>query len=188
MGVYLNTIIPHNFRDHENKEVVRRFLHQTAAKIVAAYGYEYKEEYIHIDMDDEYPDDISFMFVGEMEDESCVLFFKLLKDVFVLESGFDYWQLQQFHNGESFLREDSRLIAKALGQSELWYCEHTVGNNGGGLNGLDITLNQWLEQIKERIGTEIPEWHILPEGEFPGYRDNDNACLHCIFHDTIEKE
>lgn len=157
-------------------------MHQTAAKIAEANGRVYKEEDIFID--DEDPDYLTFSFISE--DVTCVMEFHLLKDVFLLDSVFDYWQLQEPYQGEYCIREDSRLIAKAMGQSELWYCEDWLGLNGGGLDSLNITFDQWLAQVRQRIGSDIPEWHILPQGEFPGYRDGkDYISLHCIFHDTI---
>lgn len=44
MSRSLCTIIPHSFRNHDDREAVRVFIYQIVAKIADVYGREYKGE------------------------------------------------------------------------------------------------------------------------------------------------
>lgn len=185
MSRYLNTIIRHNFRDHADLEKVRAFVLETASKIANAYGYTFNEE-IRADIEPGY---VSFEFTNELFDEITVMEFHLYEDFWLLDSSFDYWQLGDDKDcGDFWLRDDNRFIAKTLGQYELWFCEDSLGYNGGEINYPGTTLEQWLNDTCIRTGTEIPDIDTLDREDFPG-EDIGDECLseHCIFHDKFEQ-
>lgn len=179
MGVDITHIVRHNFEDVENEELSMKFVLETIQLL---------KDKLHLD-DSLASFNLYFDKNSEYEITFCVplydVEFTLHKNCWQIESYYHYCQIVM-HSGDYFwLREMMYDIAKALGNEEMWHAEEYYTWNGGPMEGINCSFEEWITFARKKLGREIPEYNyegIIKQGDVhipeyeTVYHDDFNEC------------
>lgn len=189
MGVDITHIVRNNFDDLCSRESSLKFALSTIQLLKRNLYLDDSLDSFNLYCDQEYDGEIKFRIpLYGVE-------FTLHKKCWQIESYYHYCQIVM-HTGEFFwLREMIYDIAKALGNDEMWHSEEYFTWNGGPMEDVNCSFDEWLSFTREKIGCEIPEYNyknIIKQGDVhipkykPVYHDNFYECK--IKFDNLEKE
>lgn len=188
MGIDITHIVRHDFDDIENEEASMKFALDTIQLLKDRLHIDDPLESFHLYCNKEYDNEITFRlpFYG--------VEFTLHKKCWQIES-FDHYCQIVMHSGDYFLlREMMYDIATALGNDEIWYAEEYYTWNGGPMEEVKCSFEEWITFTRKKLGREIPEFDydgIISQGDVdipeyePVYHDTFAECK--IKHDALKK-
>lgn len=186
MGVDVTHIVRHNFNDIENEEASMKFVLDTIKLLKDKLHLDDPLDSFNINFDKEY-NEITFRLpLYDVE-------FTLHRKCWQIESYFHYCQIVM-HSGDYFwLREMMYDIATALGNDEMWHAEEYYTWNGGPMEEVNCSFEEWITFTRQKLGRDIPEYDYdgiirqgdvhIPEYE-PVYHDDFAECK--IKYDTLK--
>lgn len=189
MGVDITHIVKHNFDHIENEEASMKFVLDTIQLLKDKLHLDDSLESFNLYFDKDCDGEITFRVpLYDVE-------FTLHRKCWQIESYYHYCQIVM-HSGDYFwLREMMYDIATALGNDEMWHAEEYFTWNGGPLEEVKCSFEEWITFTRKKLGREIPEYNYdgiikqgnvhIPEYE-PVYHDDFFECK--IKFDYLKKE
>lgn len=179
MGVDITHIVKHGFVDIDNEEASMKFVLDTIQLLKdKLFIYDsLKSFYLYCDKECE--NEITFQLpLYGVE-------FTLHKNCWQIESFYHYCQIVM-HSGDYFwLREMMYDIATALGNNEMWHTAEYYSWNGGPMEKVNCSFEEWIAFARKELGYEIPEYDydgIIRQGDVhvpeyePVYHDDFSEC------------
>ena len=174
MAGYITHIIPHDFKNFDDQSACDLYVSQVQNRIIEKLGLQNIKStgYIELIEDACLPPAFRIEFDSPFGVTIC-----LRKDFWEVHGmcKFDMFPFEETMKGLNIHAKVIR-IAKAIGASEVWHALDFCTWDSPNYNILELSLAEWLYEVRQILGEEIPEYN---------YSDDSSEPIPLVSHEII---